>query len=188
MRWAATLGLAIGLLPAVAAASAPCPAWRERQAMGCTRGYLRVDPAAFVLSTGHIGGAVGGSAGAFRAFDGFALSFGLRAAYEMVDRHAYGFDRTFHASPELRLGAVNRRAFGYMLFRGGYTHRFDAGRARLDFGGPAHAYHYGAGVGIWGRVGRRFLLGAEGVVDMVQFEGKGVAETLTLSLTLGTWL
>ena len=189
MRRVLPLGLAIGLLPAVAAASAPCPAWRERQTMDCMRGYLRVDPAAFVLSAGdRPGGAIGASFGGFRAKDGFAAAFGLRAGFEVVDRHAYGFDRTLHASPELRIGAVNRRAFGYMLVRGGYSHRFDAGRARLDFGGAADAYHYGLGVGIWGRVGRRFLIGAEGVIDMVQFKGKGVSETLFLSLTLGSWL
>lgn len=188
MRGAVTWGLVIGLLPAAAGASAPCPAWRERQTMDCMRGYLRVDPAAFVLAVYRPGAAIGGSLGLFRAYGGFALSFGGRVGYDVVDRHAHGFDRTLHASPELRLGAVNRRAFGYMLFRGGYTHRFDAGRARLDFGGAADAYHYGLGVGLWGRVGRRFLLGAEGALDMVQFRGKGAAETLFLSLTLGTWL
>ena len=50
MKRALPLGLAIGLLPATAAAaSSPCPTWRERQTMQCMRGYLRVDPAAFVL-------------------------------------------------------------------------------------------------------------------------------------------
>ncbi|MDC0720619.1 hypothetical protein [Nannocystis bainbridge] len=187
MRWAPLLGLWIGLVPAAAAAEPRCPGWREGQAMGCLRGYLRVDPAAFVLADYRPGAAIGGSIGVFRASGGFAVAFGGRAGYEMVDRRTTGFDRTLHLAPELRLGAVNRRAFGYMLLRGGYSHRFATGRARVEVG-AADAYHYGLGVGIWGRVGKRFLIGAEGAIDMVQFKGRGVAETLTLSLTLGSWL
>ncbi|WAS96240.1 hypothetical protein [Nannocystis punicea] len=188
MRWALLGLLSIGPLPLPAAAKAQCPAWREGQAMGCFRGYLRVDPAALVLSEYRPGVAIGGSIGAFRATDGFAVAFGGRVGYDMVDRHTRGFDRTLHLSPELRLGVVNRRAFGYALLRGGYSRRFDAGRARLDFGGAADAFHYGLGFGVWTRVGERFLIGAEGVVDMVQFKDRGVAETFFLSLTLGSWL
>lgn len=188
MRWAALLGLSIGLLPAPAGAQAPCPAWHERQAMSCFRGYVRVDPAAFVLAQDRPGAAIGGSFGAFRARGAFAVAFGGRVGYDMVDRRASGFDRTLHLSPELRLGAVNQRAFGYVLIRGGYSHRFEIPRPRPEFGGPADAYHYGLGVGIWGRVGERLLLGAEGALDLVQFKGRGVAETLFLSLTFGSWL
>lgn len=188
IRHLATLGLALGLLPAVASASAPCPAWRERQTIDCMRGYLRVDPAAFVLAANRPGAAIGASVGVFRAFDGFALAFGARAGHDAINRQAFGFDRTLHVGPELRLGGYNPQAFGYMLMRAGYSHRFDAGRARFDFGGPADAYHYGLGVGVWGRLGKKFLLGAEGALDIVQFKGKGAAETLFLSLTLGSWL
>lgn len=185
----ATLGLVlVGLAPAVASASAPCPAWPARRSIDCMRGYLRVDPVGLVLAANRPGAAIGGSLGAFRAFGGFALSFGARAGYAMTDRGAHGFDRTLHAGPELRLGGVNHRAFGYMLLRAGYSRRFAAPRGRLDLGGAADAYHYGLGVGIWGRVGEKFLLGAEGAVDIVQLAGAGAAEALTLSLTLGTWL
>ncbi|PCC73297.1 hypothetical protein SAMN02745121_02975 [Nannocystis exedens] len=186
MRWAALLGLSIGLLPAPVEAETPDLAWRERQAMSGFRGYLRVDPAALVLADYRPGAAIGGSFGAFRAIDGFAAAFGGRVGYAMVDRQARGFDRTLHLSPELRLGAVSPRAFGYVLLRGGYSHRFEI--PRPAFGGPADGYHYGLGAGIWTRVGKRFLFGFEGAVDMVQFKGRGVAETLFLSLTFGSWL
>lgn len=185
-----TLGLVlVGLGPATAAASAPCPAWRERETIDCFRGYLRVDPAAFVLATNRPGAAIGGSVGAFRAFDGFALSFGGRAGYEMTRRGSGGpgFARRLHVGPELRLGGANHRAFGYMLLRAGFSRRFDGSRPPPRRGAD-DAYHYGLGVGVWGRLGERVLLGAEGAVDVVQFRGEGAAEVLTLSLTLGTWL
>jgi hypothetical protein len=188
-RQVARLGLSlVGLWPAVAAASAPCPAWQERPTFDCMRGYLRVDPVSLVLASHRPGAAIGGSLGAFRAFGGFALSFGARAGYAMTNRGAHGFDRALHVGPELRVGAVNHRAFGYMLVRGGYSRRFEVPPARQVLGGASDAYHYGLGVGIWGRVSERLLVGAEGALDLVQFKREGVADALVLSLTIGTWL
>ncbi|MFY0540268.1 hypothetical protein [Nannocystis pusilla] len=115
--------------------------------MSCFRGYVRADPAAFVLARDRPGAAIGGSIGVFRARGAFAVAFGGRVGYDMVDRRASGFDRTLHLSPELRLGAVNQHAFGYVLVRGGYSHRFEIPRPRPSSAGRRTRITTGSGSG-----------------------------------------
>lgn len=189
MRLSAISALVIVMQAGVARADGPCPAWRERQTMECMRGYLRVDPGALVLvGEDRLGVGTSAALGVLRGSEGFGVAFGVRGSYDLVRRGMWGQEFTLHVGPELRLGAWTPRAFGFMLVRGGYSRRADGPRARFDFGGPQGAAHYGLGVGMWGRIDRRVLLGAEGVVDIVQFAGKAAVPTLTLALTVGAWL
>lgn len=196
--------LALALLPTQAAAAAPCPTWRERQTMSCMRGYVRVDPAALAVVGGHgswvhdfpdgrLGYATGVAVGMFRSFGKFALGVGGRFGYARHD-HRSPWSRVvegdLHAGPEVRLGAASERVFGYALLRGGYSRWSQDVSLRTSLAPPdrLHGGHYGLGAGIWGRIGRRFLLGGEVASDMLRFDYRQSASTLTVSLTLGAWL
>lgn len=193
MRRTKALLLAIGLLPAGATAGEPCPVWRERQTMDCMRGYLRIEPAVVEVVGGRPGAGMGLSLGLFRKLDVFAAAFGGRAGVEAIDGGPAGYARTLHAGPELRLGGAGERTFGYFLIRGGYSRRLTAARSpfavdRDLFAPGAGTFHYGVGAGLWGRLGRRFLLGAEAALDIVQWRDRGPVPTLALALSLGAWL
>jgi hypothetical protein len=175
----------------------PCPTWSERQTMECMRGYASVSPVGLTIPRDGVGLAAGAGVGLFRTRGRFGAGLGLRFGYGLVPRARESPSYREHllaAGPELRLGLALPRVFAFVLARGGYSRRINGGGPgfRTSIAGPpgpeGHGGHVGGGLGAWGRIGRRLLVGGEVAVDAVQIAGRAWQPRASLMLTLGAWL
>ncbi|WP_143140522.1 hypothetical protein [Nannocystis exedens] len=160
------------------------------------RGYATASPIGLTSARAGVGLAAGAAVGLFGARGRFGAALGLRFGYGLVPRLREDprfREHRFAAGPELRLGLALPRVFAFVLARGGYSRQLtEAGLSfRTSFVGPpagGHGGHVGGGLGAWGRIDRRLLLGGEVAVDAVQIAGRAWQLQAWIGLTIGAWL
>ncbi|WAS96241.1 hypothetical protein [Nannocystis punicea] len=160
------------------------------------RGYAVVSPVGLTSQREGVGLGAGAALGLYRTHRRFGAALGLRFGYGLTPRlrDAPGYrEHALAAGPELRLGLALPRVFAFVLARGGYSHQLYRGgpdfrTSILDPGKGGHGGHVGGGLGAWGRLGRRLLIGGEVAVDAVQIGGREWQPRASVLLTLGAWL
>ncbi|MCY1058399.1 hypothetical protein [Nannocystis sp. SCPEA4] len=193
------LGLAMVLAasPTPAGAPEPCPTWSERQTMNCMRGYVVATPVGLAIQRAGVGLATGAAVGLYNTHGRFGAGLGLRFGYDLFPRlreHPAFREHLLAAGPELRLGLALPRVFAFVLARGGYSRQINRAAEispRTSILAPPagdHGGHVGGGLGAWGRLGRRLLIGGELAVDAVQIRGREWQPRASLVLTIGAWL
>ncbi|MCY1008785.1 hypothetical protein OV079_25155 [Nannocystis pusilla] len=190
------IGALVMMILAWSSAPDPCPTWSERQTMDCMRGYASVSPVGLTLPREGVGLAAGAAVGLFRARGRFGAGLGLRFGYGLVPRPREIPSHREHrlaAGPELRLGLALPQVFAFVLARGGYSRQIVAWElgyrtSILEPPPGGHGGHVGGGLGAWGRIGRRLLVGGEVAVDAVKIADRAWQPQASLLLTLGAWL
>jgi hypothetical protein len=183
------------------APAAACPPYRQDRPLRCSVAYVHLTPGGLLIPLGDVhspyatsprlGYTTGVGVGAFRAHGRFGIAAGARFGYgftrQRFDHGTANYDY-LHVGPELRLGGVTPRVFAFGLVRAGYSrwHTNYAQRLSIEQSEWAGG-HIGVGVGAWGHLGGRFLLGGEAVVDFLFSDGPS-DRPLALALVLGVWL
>lgn len=189
--------------PRLANDGAECPPYRQDLPLRCAWGYVRVELPGLMVPIGDVhsgysaksarlGSMFGGGAGVFRAFGGLGVAAGLRFGYAFTRQLYTSFDSFYkyvHAGPELRLGGVRSRLYAFGLVRGGYSQwREDTVTRFLAAASEWRGGHLGLGAGVWGRLGARFMVGGEVVLDLLFAQGALQETPASISLGLGAWL
>lgn len=143
-------------------------------------------PAGLKVLWGGVPGYSAGVGGGFLAVhERFVFALGVRFEYSFLQPNRIN-SHIYQVGPELRVGGLGRRVFGYGLLRGGYTQQVNR-EVQYRWHGPTPApvergWHLGFGGGAWARVHGRLMVGGELVFEV------SMVPAATVSLVLGAFL